>query len=529
MGIVQSVLDKDCGTYERRVERAVVLLVLFYGAKNVYGLGLGGLRKTVMNKLLAGGKLIPGVEGVVRGELDKEMEGIKKNVLGDGDKDTVLTIPEHGLPDETIIARAEKLIADMTGFAEGKKWGGIYYRNKELSHIQIEMWSRFSSTNLLFPMVFPGARQLEAELVSMTVSLVHGNVGVLTSGGTESILIAMLGYREQARKRGIAEPEILCGVTVHPAALKASFYFGMKLVRAPVDPATQRMSVALTKPFINKNTICIYASAPTFIHGVVDPIEELASLAVEHGIGVHVDNCLGGYLLSYLQKEGLYTKQWDFRVEGVTSMSVDVHKYGFASKGVSVAVFRDNEMRQSSYVPSSDGCEGLYITPTLQGSRSGGVVAAGWGTVVKLGDDGYRKAARRLHAVKEAYIREVEKFPMLKLLAYPDAAVVPIASNSSSLDIYLLASLMEKRGWNMFTGQHPPVMSVCVGEQQTPEVIEQWSDDISTCLEEITADPKIKIEGAAAVYGTAGSTPDELLHAVMCSYVDTTLTAKKAE
>eukprot|EP01059_Diplonema_ambulator_P028258 TRINITY_DN4701_c0_g1_i1.p1 TRINITY_DN4701_c0_g1~~TRINITY_DN4701_c0_g1_i1.p1 ORF type:complete len:530 (+),score=207.77 TRINITY_DN4701_c0_g1_i1:1092-2681(+) len=529
MGNLLTYLDKDYGQTERRVARAVLILFVLGKLQTVYGLGFGGVKKALVNTLLKGGKFIPGVEGAISAELDKEMESIRRSILGDGDPDAVLTIPAKGYTDEAILSRAENLIGEMEGFTKGKKWGGIYYRNTALSSIQGEMWKRFSCTNLLYPGVFPCARKLEAELVSMACDMVHGNVGVLTSGGTESILVAMLAYREAAKQRGITEPEIVAGKTAHPAVVKAAFYFKMKLVSVPVDPETVRMTAALTAPYVNKNTVCIFASAPTFSHGVVDPIEELAELAVARNVGLHVDNCLGGFLLSYLQKEGLFNKQWDFRVKGVTSMSVDVHKYGFASKGVSTTIFRDNSLRQASYCASSDGCEGLYITPTLQGSRSGAVVAAAWATVVKMGDEGYRQAARRLDEAKEAYIKVIESHPELRLLTRPDAAMVPICSNSPSLNIYLLASLLEKKGWNMFTGQHPAVMSVCVGEQHTPQIIDAWAADVSECIETIKANPDMKVEGTAAVYGSASTTPDELLHSVMKAYVDTTLTAKKRE
>eukprot|EP01060_Flectonema_neradi_P030832 TRINITY_DN4553_c1_g1_i3.p1 TRINITY_DN4553_c1_g1~~TRINITY_DN4553_c1_g1_i3.p1 ORF type:complete len:547 (+),score=142.66 TRINITY_DN4553_c1_g1_i3:48-1643(+) len=528
MGACLSVLDHETGENGRRVERAIAMYATYRMLKSLYCMGASGVVKSLTSVALAGGNYLPGVSGLIKAELDKEMEKIEQQVLGDGDADALINFPPNGIPAEEILKKADDLVSGKHGgFASGKKWGGIYYRNTQLSELQAAIWKKFSTTNSLYPMVFPVVRKFEAELVTMVTNMVHGKVGLLTSGGTESIVIAMLAYREQGYKNGIAVPEIVCGVTAHPAVAKAAHYLRMKLVKVKVDPKTQKMTTALTSPAITRNTVCVFASAPTFSHGVVDPIVELAKLTKSKNVGLHVDNCLGGFLLSYLKKEGIYKEEFDFNVDGVTTMSVDVHKYGFASKGASCTIFRDPELRQLTYVTSTDGCEGLYVTPTIQGSRSGAVIAAAWSTVTFLGDSGYAKAARRLHSISEGYIKELEKYPELELLTHSDCAVIPIKSTSPDVNIYLLASILEKKGWNMFTGQNPPVMSVCVGEQHSEEVIKEWSSDVKDALAMIKDNPGMKVEGAAAVYGVASTTPDELLKTIMCQFVDTTLTVKQ--
>ena len=526
MGICLTILDRNAGENVHRLERAITIYATYRLAVKLYELGLSGIVKAAVS----GGSLIPGVSGIIKAELDKEMEKIEKQVLGDGDADALTVMPTTGIAADDLLKKADDLMQQQhQGFASGKKWGGIYYRNTKLSELQAAMWKKFSTTNSLYPMVFPVVRKFEAELVTIVSNMVNGKVGLLTSGGTESIMIAMLAYRNQGYQNGITKPEIVCGDTAHPAVLKAAIYFGMKLIKVKVDPKTQKMTAALTAPAISRNTVCVFASAPTFCHGIVDPVTELAKLTKLKNVGLHVDNCLGGFLLSYLKKVGIFKEQFDFSVDGVTTMSVDVHKYGFASKGASCTIFRDPELRKLTYVTSTDGCEGLYVTPTIQGSRSGANIAAAWSTVAFLGDDGYSTAAHRLNDISQGYINELENFPELELLAQPDCAVVPIRSKSPNVNIYLLASILEKKGWNMFTGQNPPVMSVCVGEQHTKEVIKEWSADVGDALATIRANPKMAVEGAAAVYGVASTTPDELLKTIMCQFVDTTLTVKQRE
>ena len=386
-------------------------------------------------------------------------------------------------------------------------------------------------SNMLYPDVFPGARKFEAEIVAMVLDMLHGSsanaVGLLSSGGTESILLAILAYREQGKKRGIENPEVLAGISAHPALMKACHYFGVKLIKLPICPKTLQLLPETVSRAINRNTVAIYASAPTFTHGIVDPIEKLADLALRNNIGCHVDNCLGGFLLSYMQKNGDFNRQFDFRVKGVTTISCDLHKYGHSSKGVSVLGFRSADLRRLTYVPSVDGCEGLYVTPTLQGSRSGGTIAQAWATLLNIGDSGYIKIAKNMASVVKKMTKIVEDIPELQLLVTPDASIVPMTTTSKAkFTIYQVASLLERAGWNMFTGQHPPVMSACIGDQHL-HVLADWERDLRNVVETLRKTPNLKLEGHAAVYGTASAVPDELLDTILRSYVDIRMSVKE--
>jgi len=493
------------------------------------------------------------VQGLLDGVLKGELESIERQLLGNGDPDAHQQIPKNGMPKKIILAKAQVQIEKQGGWASGQKWGGVYHfepghggsgssvtdarqgpsllgEKLHIGDVQQSLWAMFNSTNLLYPGVFPGPRKFEAEITSMVLGMLNGPqcgaVGLLTSGGTESILLAVLAYREQGRLKGIDKPQIICGITAHPAVFKACSYFNVELIRTSVDAKTMQMDPKEVSRRINARTVAIYASAPTFTHGVIDPVAELAALARAKGVGLHVDNCLGGFLSSYMAKEGLLKgKQFDFRVAGVTSISVDVHKYGFASKGVSVVGFRDPALRRLTYVPSMDGCEGLYVTTTLQGSRPGGVVAQAWGTMLHVGDDGYRRSARQLHGVMENVRRIVAATPPLKLLVDFDCCCVPIASTDPLVGVYQVASVLEKKGWNMFTGQNPPVMTLCIGEQHL-QVLPRWAADLKAAVAHVKANPGLKIDGAAAVYGAASTAPDEVLDGLLRSYCDIRMQVK---
>ena len=368
----------------------------------------------------------------------------------------------------------------------------------EATKLQAEVWGMFNSTNTLYPGVFPAIRKFEAELIQMVCSMVgEGTCGLLASGGTESILLAALAYRETGRRRNITNPNIICCETAHPAIFKACKYFGIELIKAPYDSSNFQLTPKIVSRYVNRNTVAVYASAPTFPHGVLDDVEGLGKFCQSKGIGLHVDNCLGGFLLSYLKKQGLlHGRKFDFNeVPGVTTMSVDLHKYGGTNKGCSVCVFKTEELRNSTYMPSFDGCEGLYVTPTLQGSRSGATIAAAWSSILYKGEKGYLAMAKTHHNIMTRAKEVVEKIDGLELLVDPEGCILPIVpSKNSTLSIYLVASQMEKKGWNLFTGQSPAVLGLCVGDVHQ-KMLGEWERDLKDAVDHVKANPNEKATG----------------------------------
>lgn len=481
-----------------------------------------GLIKPILSRVIAGARKVPGVGGVVQGELAKEVASIEKNLLGDGDADAISALPVTGLNASEVTQRLSTLKGKDMSDAEAKHpWAGIYHpTGTGLSELQLSAIKLYYETNMLFPGVFPSLRKLEAEATAMAVSLVHGKCGLLASGGTESILIATLAYREKGRTMGIEDPEVICCRTAHPAIEKACHYFGLRLIQLEQGPHHELQPSAVRKAITSK-TVMVYASAPTFPHGVVDPIEELGPLCKEKNIGLHVDNCLGGIYLSFLSKNGDFKRKWDFQVPGVTSMSVDLHKYGGAAKGASVVAFSNEELRRLTYVPVA-GLE-FYVTPTLQGSRGGAPVAAAWATLMHIGESGYKEQAQNLWAVHQKISAAVAKIKGLKLVLQSDACIVPIEGDG--VNIFAVASKMEDHGWNLFTARDPNCVCLCYGEQHVQSA-DTFIKDLEASTAEVLANPNEKVKGDAAVYSAASVLPDDVLKEVMRSYCDIKMTVK---
>lgn len=331
-------------------------------------------------------------------------------------------------------------------------------------------FSRYALSNPLHPDLFPSVRKMESEVVSMVLRLFNGNdacVGTMTSGGTESILLAMKAYRDYARKfRGVTDPEIVVPVTAHAAFDKAAAYFCIKLVHIPVDPVTFRADVAAMAKAITRNTVAIVGSAPCYPQGVIDPIPELGQLALKHGVPLHVDCCLGSFVAAHAAAAGFPTRWlFDFRVPGVTSISTDTHKYGFAPKGSSVIMYSDNKYRREQYFCAPEWTGGIYASPTFAGSRPGALVAGCWATMMHLGSAGYTDATRTIIAAARKITEGVRRLEHLgiTLCGEPDLSVVCFGpAKGSKLNIYSVADAMVARGWNLNTLQNPASIHICV-------------------------------------------------------------------
>lgn len=405
-----------------------------------------------------------------------------------------------GKADTSVGERARKALERLLSFRDSdvlgaskedlvKRWGGIYYDKVKdeygvgsaLSALQESAMKEFGGTNALYPAIWPSVATMHAELIAFVVKLLGGTsdsgCGVLVSGGTESVLLAALAHREEAYARGVARPQIIASSTAHPAIHKAAFYFGMDLKLVHPEPRTLRLRREDVEPHCNPSTALIYASAPSFSHGVVDDVRGLAGLAASRGCGLHVDNCLGGILLQSLHRAGLLRKGGDaeaaaeaLRVPGVTSVSMDLHKYGYCSKGVSVVVFQNATLRRRTLhpvvaVPGNSVSGGNYVTPSLQGSRGGGPIAAAWATVRCMAGDGYLAAARRLHDAFVTMRDGLATVPDLELVG--DAELCILAFRSLSFSDQALANAMRSRGWNLSASENPGCLGICLGEQHS--------------------------------------------------------------
>uniref|UniRef100_A0AAY5K3T4 sphinganine-1-phosphate aldolase n=1 Tax=Esox lucius TaxID=8010 RepID=A0AAY5K3T4_ESOLU len=309
-------------------------------------------------------------------------------------------LPEKGLTQEEVLKKIQEYeTLNEVNWENGQVSGTVYWGDQTLTNLLVKVYGEFAWSNPLHPDIFPGVRKMEAEVVRMTCTLFNGgpnSCGTVTSGGTESILMACKAYRDLARERGVKHPEIIAPISVHAAFDKAAHYFGMKLVHIPLDKKTMKVDVKAMGRAINRNTAMLVCSAPQFPHGIIDPIEEVAKLAVKYNLPLHVDACLGGFLIVFMAKANYPLAPFDFRVKGVTSISADTHKYGYAPKGSSVILYSDKKYRQYQYFVSPDWQGGIYASPSVAGSRPGGIIAACWATMMYMGEDNYVKTTRKI-------------------------------------------------------------------------------------------------------------------------------------
>jgi glutamate/tyrosine decarboxylase-like PLP-dependent enzyme len=342
-------------------------------------------------------------------------------------------------------------------------------------------------------------------------------VGNMTSGGTESILMALKTARDSARsEKGVTAPEVVMPVTAHPAFDKAAHYLGMKRVACPVRD-DYRADVDAAAAAITDNTVLVVGSAPCYPFGVIDPIPELAALASSHGIPCHVDACLGGFLLPFIERLGESIPPWDFRVEGVESISSDLHKYGFAARGASTIVYRRKDYRRHQYFLKEDWPGGLYGSPTMAGSRPGGAVAASWAVLNYLGEDGYKRHARTIMDTTRKLQDGIDAIDGLHVIGKPDMSVFAFASDT--LDIYAVGDALGEVGWFPDRQQDPPSLHIMVTPAHA-EVAGEFLDALREATEKV-ASGKQAAGGQAAMYGAIAKMEDKApVRTVIAEFID---------
>ncbi len=412
---------------------------------------LGRMDPRFLGSVEKGLKAIPGVNQKIEKEYDGMMDELEGSVKPYKGKFPAFTeIPEQGR-DRADILREMEAMRDLEEqeWADGFVSGAVYHGDQEHIDFLNQIYAIQSQSNPLHVDVWPSISKFEAEIVAMTASMLGKGdqdiCGTLSSGGTESILLAMKTYRDRAREeKGITKPEMIVPVTAHAAFDKASQYFNIKTIHIPIDE-NFRADVDAVRKAITPNTIVIVGSAPSFPHGAIDPIAELSEIAQEHGIGFHTDACLGGFVLPWAEKLGYPVPAFDFRLPGVTSISVDTHKYGYAAKGTSVVLYRGHDLLHYQYYTASDWPGGLYFSPTFAGSRPGALIAAGWAALTSIGANGYMEATRKILETAGKIKEGIRKIPELHVLGDP---LFVVAFASDTLDIYKVLDYMSRKKWS---------------------------------------------------------------------------------
>ncbi len=362
----------------------------------------------------------------------------------------MIALRATGLSPDALDSALAQARANDLDWRSGRVWAYVYPVEPELEAVQKRAYNAYLTENALDPTVFPSLKRFENEVVGACLSHLRAPesaVGAFTSGGTESCMLAVKAARDWARSRGIAEPEIVVPVTAHAAFAKAAHYFDVTMHLVEVNPETFQVAARDMRAKCNKNTCLLVASAPSYAHGVIDPIAELGALALELGLALHVDACIGGWLLPFFARLGREVPAFDFTVSGVTSISLDLHKYGFCPKGASVVLYREPGMRSHQAFACADWTGYSVVNLTIQSSKSGGPVAAAWATLNYLGDSGYLELARKMKEATDTLLLEIPRIDGLRVLGQPVMSL--IAFESREANPFLLIDAMRERGWFM--------------------------------------------------------------------------------
>jgi len=439
-------------------------------------------------------------------------------------------LPDSGRSREEMLGELRAMATEEDAvWEDGRCSGTMYCGDRDHYAFLKEAFGLFAHQNALQRDMCPSATRFEGEIIAMALDLFHADsaegaepAGMVTSGGSASIAQAVLAYREEGREeRGIDRPNLVKPETGHPAFDKACHLFGVEMRRAEVDPETTLVRREAVDELIDENTVAMVGSAGNYGYGTIDPIAELGELAIERGVGLHVDGCLGGYLLPFGEELGVPIPPFDFRVTGVTSISADTHKYGYGLKGTSTLLFRDKGLRNRCYFFMPDWSGGKYFSPGIEGSRSDGLLAATWASMVSIGREGYREYAKRIFETSAAMQDSVRSHPELRLLGEPTFL---FAFTSDEFDIYHVNDEMKRRGWRFNGLQYPNALHMAVTRPQTqPGVVEAFAEDLDAGVAYARERGDEPAESTAVYGGVPGGLnveAEEMIRGVMTQLMD---------
>lgn len=395
------------------------------------------------------------------------------------------TLPPQGTPWPELKAQLQEAGKNDVDWRNGRVPMFIHYAGDDVLDVAKQAYLMYFSENGLGLRAFPSLARFESEVVEMGLGLLHGGAGsrgAMTTGGTESIFLAVKAARDLAQKRGSVRgtPRIVMACSAHPALDKAAHFMGLQTVRTPLQ-ADFRADPAAIAEAITPDTVMVVGSVPAFPHGVVDPISELAAVASSRGIWMHVDACVGGYFAPFAKQLGVAIPDWDFAVPGVTSISADLHKYGYTAKGASTLFFRDAESFAGMGWSFDNWPRGQYFTHTLVGTRPGGAIAAAWAVMKYLGEAGYQRVTQRILATRQAL---QDGAASLGLPAYGDPQLSIIAYGSREVDIAAIGARMTARGWTVGHVTEPPGFHQMLNLTHEPAV-GRYLDDLATAMVDV--------------------------------------------
>jgi glutamate/tyrosine decarboxylase-like PLP-dependent enzyme len=421
-------------------------------------------------------------------------------------------LPAHGLDADTVLARLDDFAVDDRDWKGGRVFSLVYDAGPEVRQLLTRAAARYAAENALNTMAFPSLGRMQHDIVTITIGLLGGDRrpggsdgvrGYLTSGGTESLLQATRAARDLGRaQRGVDRPNMVLATSAHAAFAKAAHYFDVESRRIPVR-TDGSADVDAMADAVDDRTVLLVGSAPSYPQGVIDPIAELGDLALERGIPCHVDACMGGYLLPFLGTLGHVTKPWDLSVPGVTSISADLHKYGYASKGVSVLVYGNRDLARHQPFVTTDWLGGLYGSPSLAGTRPGGPIAAGWAVLHHLGEDGYLRLAADAQQAATNLLDAIRSTPGLAVRGAPDATVFAFGGDEQpdGIDTFALGDALAERGGWFFDRQTPPDSLHATVHAGHAAVVHDLCSDLGTAARDLRR-TGTRTDDRSTTYGT---------------------------
>ncbi|MDP6281691.1 MAG: aminotransferase class V-fold PLP-dependent enzyme [Acidimicrobiales bacterium] len=402
------------------------------------------------------------------------------------------TLPSIGRPADEVMADLTTKRSDDVRWADGRTFGLVFDGGEDVRAVAEQAARLYLHENALNTLAFPSLGSIQSEICGWTSDLLNGSraAGFLTSGGTESILCAVLAARDRAlAERGVTEPELVLPISAHAAFHKGAHMFGLRTRTVPVTDEWTTDLDAMADA-VGPDTALVVASAPQYPQGTVDPVPEVAAMAVEVGASCHVDACMGGFVLPFAEMEGRTTQPWDFRVEGVTSISADLHKLGYAPKGVSVILHRSRELRRYQTFDFDGWLAGRYITPNMQGTRSGLPMAAAWAVLQYLGVDGYRRLVRTTLDTADTIRSGIRAIDGLRILGNPVHHLLAISAEpeiedeTRRIDLFALGEAMADRGWHLDRQGPPPSLHMTVSAGNT-KAVNEFLADLSEAAEQV--------------------------------------------
>lgn len=462
---------------------------------------------------------IPILRDSINSIIKKQSKGLETEM--NTDYSNCIELPNHSYTENEIQTQIETMNSYQK---DKKKISGIVYHGEQ-EHLDRlgKIFNQFLTSNPLHPDIFPEIREMEIDIINMTKQMYKGGdecCGNLTYGGTESLLLACLTYRDYYREeKGVLKPNIVCFDTVHPAIDKAGHYFGIEIRKVRVEENSNTGSVNNIKKLINKNTILIIGSAPSYPHGIIDPIFELSDIALENGVGFHLDACMGGFLIPFLDDFiGINFEE----CPGITSISLDTHKYGYSLKGSSVLLIKSWKYKKFQHFIQKDWNGGIYATPTMMGSKSGALIASTWASMLYTGKNEYTRISKQIQNNVKLIKGEFNDNEVVSIVGEPNLNIIGmkcLEKNKWSINIYHIIEKMKGKEWNLTIMQKPASFHFCLTKLHTKEVCQKFCNDLKECITTLQDEDisKRKLTGSVALYGSSqgvkeGLFIDEVIH-----------------